>query len=102
MNLNSGEELHMKRLATIFAAVTFVAGTAFAATVADTYKYEAKNGAVIFNHKAHSDRLKDCAKCHAGTPGKLDLNKDSAHKMCKGCHEVAKAGPTKCNECHKK
>ena len=93
----------MKKLTTIVAAVTFVAATAFAAVAADVVKYEAKNGTVTFNHKAHQEKLnKDCSKCHAGTPAKIELDKDSAHKLCKGCHETAKAGPTKCNECHKK
>lgn len=93
----------MKKFTTILAAVTFVAATAFAAVAADVVKYEAKNGTVTFNHKAHQEKLnKDCAKCHEGTPAKIAINKDVAHKLCKGCHETGKMGPTKCNECHKK
>lgn len=92
----------MEKFTTILAAVTFVAATAFAAVAADTYKFEAKNGTVTFDHKGHSERLKDCAKCHEGTPAKFEINKDVAHKLCKGCHETGKQGPTKCNECHKK
>lgn len=93
----------MKRFITILAAVTFVAATAFSAVAADVVKYDAKNGAVTFNHKAHQELLnKECAKCHEGTPAKIEINKDTAHKLCKGCHETSKMGPTKCNECHKK
>ena len=33
---------------------------------------------------------------------KLTLDKDAAHKLCKGCHVTKKAGPTKCGDCHKK
>jgi len=47
--------------------------------------------------------LKDCKKCHEKEPGKIaELNKDWAHKTCKGCHSEMKKGPTKCGECHKK
>lgn len=88
----------MKRLIlSLFVAVSF-AGTAFAA---DVVKYEAKTGTVTFNHKSHGDTLKDCAKCHQGTPAKIEMNKDVAHKMCKGCHAET-GGPTKCGDCHKK
>lgn len=62
----------------------------------------AKNGEVSFNHKAHAADM-GCVTCHGGgTPGKVALTKDSAHKLCKGCHEERKAGPVKCLECHKK
>ncbi len=89
----------MKKLIVAAAMVAFAASTALAA---DTVVMKAKNGNVTFNHKEHS-AAGDCKACHGeGTPGKLTLGKDAAHKLCKGCHETKKAGPTKCGDCHKK
>ncbi len=90
----------MKKIAVFVVMVLFVAaGTAVAA---DMMTIKAKTGDVTFNHKVHGDTA-TCKACHGeGTPGKLKLGKDSAHKMCKGCHDSKKAGPTKCFDCHKK
>lgn len=90
----------MKRLIVMLMVLVFVgAGVAVAA---DTVVYEAKQGKVTFNHKAHADKLKDCAKCHQGTPAKIDVTKEGAHKdTCKSCHQQM-GGPTKCGDCHKK
>ena len=86
----------------VVAAVLMVAFAASAAFAADTVVLKAKNGSVTFDHKKHSTSM-DCKTCHGeGTPSKLTLGKDVAHKLCKGCHETKKAGPTKCGECHKK
>ena len=87
----------MKKTLVAMLAVVAFAGTAFAADV-----IEMKKG-VKFNHKAHQELLKDCKKCHEKGPGKIaELNKDWAHKTCKGCHTEMKKGPTSCKECHKK
>lgn len=85
-----------KTLVALLAMVAF-AGTAFAGDV-----IEMKKG-VKFSHKAHSEALKDCTKCHAAaTGGKIEgFGKDWAHKTCKGCHSDMKKGPTSCKECHK-
>jgi predicted CXXCH cytochrome family protein len=84
------------------AAALMVVFAATAALAADTVVLNAKNGNVTFDHKKHS-ASGDCKACHGeGTPAKLTLGKDAAHKLCKGCHETKKAGPTKCGECHKK
>lgn len=89
----------MKKVLAVALMVAFAASAAFAA---DTVVLKAKNGNVTFNHKKHS-ATGDCKSCHGeGTPAKLTLGKDAAHKLCKGCHETKKAGPTKCGECHKK
>jgi hypothetical protein len=70
---------------------------------ADTMTLKASMGDVTFNHKMHQDMLKDCTKCHAKEPGKIeDFGKEWAHKTCKGCHADMKKGPTGCKECHKK
>ena len=75
----------MKR---ILAGVLMVAFAATTAVAADTVVMKAKNGDVTFNHKAHS-ASGDCKACHGeGTPGKLTLGKDAAHKLCKGCHDA--------------
>ena len=74
------------------------AGSAFAAD-----SITMKKG-VVFNHKAHSEALKDCTKCHkTAAGGKIEgFGKDLAHaKGCKGCHAEMKKGPTACKECHK-
>ncbi|WP_305046628.1 cytochrome c3 family protein [Geoalkalibacter sp.] len=90
----------MKRFAAVLAVAAFFAGAVYA-FAADVYTYEAKNGNVTFNHKAHAEKLGDCAKCHEGTPGPIDVTKDWAHQTCTGCHKEMN-GPAKCNECHKK
>lgn len=87
----------------IIVAVALTLSCAVAAMAADTITLAAKNGNVTFNHKKHQDALKDCKACHEKAPGKIEgFGKDAAHKLCKGCHETKKAGPTKCGECHKK
>ncbi len=89
----------MKKLLAVVLTVLFVASVAGAA---DMMTMNAKTGDVTFNHKVHGDSM-GCKACHGeGTPGKLTLGKDPAHKLCKGCHDTKKAGPTKCMDCHKK
>ncbi|TSK04293.1 MAG: cytochrome c3 family protein [Geobacter sp.] len=86
----------------IFAAVALTLAFAVSAMAADSVVYPAKNGNVTFNHKAHQAKA-ECKVCHGeGAPAKIEINKDKAHSMCKGCHAEKKAGPTKCGECHKK
>ncbi|MBL0225347.1 MAG: cytochrome c3 family protein [Geobacteraceae bacterium] len=88
----------MKRSIITMAALVAFAGTAFAADVIDMKK------GVKFNHKAHSEALKDCTKCHAKAEGgKIEgFGKDFAHKKgCKQCHVEMKKGPTSCKDCHK-
>jgi len=90
----------MKRFMLILLALAFLA-TATAAVAADVVTYENSKGTVTFNHKAHGEKLGDCAKCHEGTPAKIEVTKDTAHKeLCKDCHKDM-GGPTKCNDCHK-
>jgi type 1 fimbria pilin len=87
----------MKKLFVALMLVAFAATTTFAA---DVVTYPAKNGTVTFNHKAHQAK-NECKACHEGAPAKIEINKDKAHAMCKGCHEKSN-GPTKCGDCHKK
>lgn len=90
----------MKKLFVVLMLVAFAA-TATLAVAGDVVTYEGKQGKVTFNHKGHADKMK-CADCHQGTPAKIDVTKESAHKaVCKECH-AAKGGPTKCGDCHKK
>ena len=91
----------MKRLIVMLMVLVFVGmGVAIAA---DTVTYEASQGKVTFNHKAHADKLKDCTKCHGKEkPAKIAMSKEGAHgALCKDCHK-AMNGPTKCGDCHKK
>lgn len=70
---------------------------------ADTIVFPSKSGNITFNHKRHTDFLRDCKNCHERTPGKIsNFGKDYAHKTCKGCHEVRGMGPTRCGLCHRK
>jgi len=62
----------------------------------------ASQGQVTLPHLVHA-KLFPCATCHGdGTPGKIDLTKDTAHELCRDCHKAKGAGPTACGGCHKK
>jgi predicted CXXCH cytochrome family protein len=90
----------MKKIVIAMFALAAFAGTAVAA---DVIELPASKGNVSFPHKKHQEMLKDCTKCHAKAPGKIaELDKDWAHKTCKGCHTEMKKGPTSCGACHKK
>jgi len=89
----------MKKL---FVAGLLVLFAAVPALATDTVVLPAKNGDVTFNHKAHSETMA-CKTCHGeGTPAKIELDKNKAHDLCKGCHKDKGAGPTKCGDCHKR
>ena len=99
----------MKKIIALIAALTFVGSVSAMAAGPESITLNAKNGNVTFAHKKHQELLKnECKTCHEKGPGKIEgfnkdpINKDAAHKLCKGCHEEKKAGPTKCGECHKK
>jgi gas vesicle protein len=64
--------------------------------------YPASYGQVVFDHQAHAAGFA-CSSCHTTDPPvKIELDKDQAHSLCKGCHQEKAAGPTQCNGCHKK
>jgi opacity protein-like surface antigen len=89
----------MKKLMVVVLVVAFAAAPALAA---DMVTMPAKNGDVTFNHKVHGEQM-ECKVCHGeGAPGKIELDKNAAHDLCKGCHAEKGAGPTKCGDCHKK
>jgi len=95
----------VNKLFVAIAAVFVLAAPAFAADAPATLTFETKNGKVTFPHKAHGEIAKgDCTKCHADKAGGkiAGFSKDSAHKLCQGCHKEMAKGPTKCAECHKK
>lgn len=97
---NKKKEIHMKKIIITMLGLVAFAGTACAADIIDL---PASMGKVAFPHKQHQEALKDCKACHQNGPGKIaELNKDWAHKTCKGCHAEMKKGPTSCKECHKK
>jgi len=63
--------------------------------------YEARNGNVTFDHAVHA-KAAECAACHtAMPPAKIELDKDSAHQLCTGCHKELGV-PSACTDCHKK
>lgn len=93
----------MKKLLAAALMIAFAATAALAAAPPDSVTLKAKNGNVTFDHKKHSADPASCKGCHGeGTPAKLTLGKEAAHKLCKDCHTAKKKGPTKCGECHKK
>jgi predicted CXXCH cytochrome family protein len=66
----------------------------------ETVVLTAKNGDVTLSHAEHAARV-ECSICHGpGTPGPIGLDRDSAHQLCRGCHEEQGAGPVKCADCH--
>lgn len=71
------------------------------AVTPDEIVLEASYGNVTFSHGKHAG-ANACETCHEGSPAPFDLTKDVAHKLCKGCHKDGGAGPTSCNDCHKK
>lgn len=89
-------------LKAFFAAAVLATATAALAAPPTTVKLPAKNGDVTFDHKAH--QTQGCKKCHEGAPKKIELTKDTAHKLCWSCHTEQQKGPTgkNCTECHKK
>jgi len=67
----------------------------------DMITFPSKNGDVYFNHQKHATASGNCRPCHDRKGGKIkELGKAWAHKVCRGCHESAKAGPTDCRGCH--
>jgi Class III cytochrome C family len=102
----------------VFSASVIVAADApDKATINEVQKSKPE---VVFPHKAHADRIKNCAECHhkdaAGKEQKC-FNchkaekkdaaialKDAMHTKCTGCHkkDATKKAPTKCDGCHKK
>jgi hypothetical protein len=103
---------------TVFSASVIVAaGAPDSATIKDVQK---SKPAVTFNHKAHGERIKNCAECHhkdaagkeqscfachkAEKKGDAASLKDVMHAKCKDCHskDATKKAPTKCDGCHKK
>lgn len=64
-----------------------------------------KLGTVSFDHDKHIKiNEKRCDNCHeGGVIGKITgFDKEWAHRLCEGCHEVFSEGPTQCDGCHKK
>ena len=85
--------------AVIAAMIVMLASVAYAA-MPDVITYDAKNGAVTFDHNMH--KKLGCKACHEGAPGPIEIDKNSAHgAACKDCHKED-GGPTKCGGCHKK
>jgi hypothetical protein len=116
----------MKKFATLFTvllAAAFAFGVAVAVDVPEKIvikDVQKEKNAVIFNHKAHHERVKgDCQVCHhqdkrgaerkcstaechgLKAEGKKPILKEAFHTRCKGCHTTNKKGPTKCPDCHK-
>ncbi len=69
----------------------------------ETIVLKAANGNVTLPHKKHAETM-ECKTCHGdATPGPIEgFAKEKAHALCTGCHKDKGAGPTKCQECHKK
>jgi c(7)-type cytochrome triheme protein len=90
----------MRYLITLFAIVPFLAGTAIAQEKKAPAKivFEAKNGAVTFNHASHSKLEKeDCKACHP----KLFPQSRAPINFKSPMHKVAEANKTSCAACHR-
>jgi hypothetical protein len=102
----------------VFSASMIVAADApEKVTIKDVQKTKS---AVAFPHKAHAERVKNCAECHhkdaagkeqkcfnchkAEKKGETSSLKDAMHTKCKDCHskDETKKAPTKCDGCHPK
>jgi cytochrome c553 len=116
----------MKKFAMLLAIVmvaVFSASVIVAADAPEKFvikEVQKAKAPVVFPHKAHADRIKNCAECHhkdaAGKEqkcfnchkvekvGAAVSQKDAMHTKCKGCHskDATKKAPTKCDACHKK
>lgn len=90
------------------------AATAYALTPPTIVKLESKTeGEVIFHHEEHLVAVNDCTDCHHqgveagscrnchGVDRLIPRIKHAFHRQCRNCH-IKEAGPTECNECHKK
>ena len=104
-------------VAVFSAGMTVAADAPSKATVKDVQKTKS---AVAFPHKAHAERVKNCAECrHKDAAGKeqkcfachkaekkgaTSSLKDAMHTKCKDCHakDATKKAPTKCDGCHPK
>jgi hypothetical protein len=110
-------------LLSIVMAVTFSAGLVVSADMPGKImidEIQKAKPAVPFDHKAHTERAKDCKTCHhkdaagkeqkcsachkATAEGKTVSLKDAYHTTCKDCHkkDASKKAPTKCDGCHVK
>ena len=116
----------MKKFAMLIAVVMVAVFSASVIVAADApekvtiNEVQKSKTAVIFPHKAHADRIKNCAECHhkdaagkeqkcftchkAEKKGDAIALKDAMHTKCKDCHskDTTKKAPTKCDGCHKK
>ena len=81
------------------AAVTAVTAKA---SGPDEVVLEASYGKVTLPHAMHAEAYA-CSNCHGDSaPGAMELGKDAAHTLCRGCHKDEGVGPTGCKDCHKK
>jgi len=115
----------MRKLFVLLAAVLAVALTFGPGMAAPPDKVVLKEiqktrAPVAFDHKAHTEKVKECKECHhkdaagkeqkcsaadchgAKTDGKKVELKEAFHTQCKECHKKEKKGPVKCDECHPK
>ncbi len=68
---------------------------------ANAINLKAYNGNIEFDHMGHRKNFA-CTDCHEGPPRHFDMTKESAHKLCLGCHKKVGAGPlAHCSDCHK-
>lgn len=85
-------------LVTVLFPLTAVAGKT---QRPDMITFPSKNGDIYFNHQKHAKASGTCRPCHDRKGEKIKgFGKAWAHKVCRGCHESAKAGPTECRGCH--
>lgn len=105
MSRTAAARLAIPRRAALLAVIGLAAallprpGSAAKAPVEITFE-AARAGAVRFPHRLHAAR--GCRPCHPAAPAKLGLARDSAHELCKGCHQREAKGPVRCDGCHRR
>ncbi|MDH5297985.1 MAG: cytochrome c family protein [Desulfobulbaceae bacterium] len=68
----------------------------------ETVVIDNKNGKVTLPHAKHGNAF-GCVPCHGDAPpNPFKMGKDTAHKVCKGCHQEKGKGPSQCSGCHVK
>ena len=86
-----------RAVAVLLAALVAVPGTVGAI---DRVIMPAANGDVTFDHKRHSESMA-CRICHGeGAPGRVEMNREKAHALCRHCHHRKLTGPVRCRDCH--
>src|ERR1035437_2877795 len=97
----------------VIAALLLSIGNAMAVPSGKTVEFASSKGQVIFDGKAHADKVMKCADCHSKpklfemkkSGDKISMAAMNEGKFCGTCHDGKKAfsvkAPADCVKCHK-